>query len=59
MPPASPDYLEWVPLPGKLVTKPSAIPFKPGLIIVLDCGDAWRMGKELLAGLSRVSFRQY
>ena len=44
-----PDYLEWVPLPGKLVTKPSAIPFKPGLIIVLDCGDAWRMGKELLA----------
>ena len=43
-----PDYLEWVPLPGKLVTKPSAIPFKPGLI-VLDCGDAWRMGKELLA----------
>ena len=34
---------------GKLVTKPSAIPFKPGLIIVLDCGDAWRMGKELLA----------
>ena len=22
---------------------------KPGLIIVLDCGDAWRMGKELLA----------
>lgn len=49
MPPASPDYLEWVPLPGKLVTKPSAIPFKPGLIIVLDCGDAWRMGKELLA----------
>ena len=45
----TPDYLEWVPLPGKLVTKPSAIPFKPGLIIVLDCGDAWRMGKELLA----------
>jgi hypothetical protein len=34
-----PDYLEWVPLPGKLVTKPSAIPFKPGLIIVLDCGE--------------------
>ena len=44
-----PDYLSWVPLPGKLVSKPSAIPFKPGLVVVLDCGDAWRMGKDLLA----------
>lgn len=44
-----PDYLEWVPSPGKLVTKPSIIPFRPGLIIMLDCGDAWRMGKELSA----------
>lgn len=44
-----PDYLSWVPLPGKLVSKPSAIPFKPGLVVVLDCGDAWRMGKDLFA----------
>lgn len=44
-----PDYLEWAPLPGKLITKPAAIPFRPGLIIILDCGDGWRMGKDLFA----------
>lgn len=42
-----PDYLNWVPLPGPVYTKPVSLPFKPGLIIVLDCGDAWRMGVAL------------
>ncbi|MEG2005506.1 MAG: DHH family phosphoesterase, partial [Bilophila sp.] len=44
-----PDYLKWVPLPGRVYTKPVELPFKPGLIVVLDCGDSWRMGKELSA----------
>lgn len=44
-----PEYLDWVPLPGPVYAKPALLPFKPGLIIVLDCGDVWRMGKELNA----------
>ena len=44
-----PEYLEWVPLPGRVYSKPSALPFRPGLIIALDCGDVWRLGKELNA----------
>lgn len=44
-----PEYLDWVPLPGRMYTKPALLPFKPGLIIILDCGDIWRMGKELNA----------
>lgn len=44
-----PEYLHWVPLPGNVITTPSALPFKPGLIVVLDCGDAWRIGRELSA----------
>ncbi len=42
-----PSYLEWLPLPCKFVTKLANIPFKPELFIVLDCGDVWRLGKEL------------
>ena len=54
-----PDYLEWVPLPGKLVTKPSAIPFKPGLIIRAGLRRRLAHGQGAARGLSRVSFRQY
>lgn len=54
-----PDYLEWVPLPGKLVTKPSAIPFKPGLIIGAGLRRRLAHGQGTARGLSRVSFRQY
>lgn len=42
-----PNYLKWTPLPSKIITKLSAFPFKPELFIVLDCGDIWRLGKEL------------
>lgn len=44
-----PEYLEWVPLPGRVHTKPSQLPFRPGLIVALDCGDVWRLGRELNA----------
>ena len=54
-----PDYLEWVPLPGKLVTKPSAIPFKPGLIVSAGLRRRLAHGQGTARGLSRVSFRQY
>ncbi len=42
-----PEYLEWVPLPGRIHTSPATLPFCPGLIIALDCGNVWRLGKEL------------
>ena len=44
-----PDYLQWVPLPGDVITTPGDLPFKPGLVVVLDCGDLWRIGRELSA----------
>ncbi len=44
-----PEYLHWVPLPSRVITSPAEFPFKPGLIVVLDCGDAWRIGRELSA----------
>lgn len=47
-----PEYLTWAPLPGKVYSSVSALPFKPGLIIVLDCGDTWRIGHDLAAVFS-------
>lgn len=42
-----PYHLEWVPLPAKVITRLMDIPFKPELFIILDCGDIWRLGREL------------
>jgi len=42
-----PPYLEWLRLPGTVYTRLSQVPFKPELIVVLDCGDLWRVGNEL------------
>lgn len=39
-----PDYLRWMPLPGHMYHKPHTVPFTPELVVVLDCGDAHRMG---------------
>ena len=44
-----PEYLQWTPLQGEVYGKPALLPFKPGLIIALDCGDVWRLGKEMNA----------
>lgn len=47
-----PDYLRWAPLPGAVITTPGDLPFTPGLVVVLDCGDLWRIGRELSAVFS-------
>lgn len=47
-----PYHLEWVPLPTKVITKLTELPFKPELFIILDCGDIWRLGRELSSCLS-------
>lgn len=39
-----PDYLRWMPLSGPVLQKPHMLPFSPELAVVLDCGDAQRMG---------------
>ena len=44
-----PEYLNWVQLPGMIHTSLPLLPFKPGLVISLDCGDVWRMGSDLAA----------
>ncbi len=42
-----PEHLSWMPLPAPVYTRLNALPFKPELIVALDCGDAWRLGPEL------------
>ncbi|HIU18405.1 MAG TPA: DHH family phosphoesterase, partial [Candidatus Avidesulfovibrio excrementigallinarum] len=42
-----PDYLNWMPLPGVAHRFVSQLPFKPNLLVSLDCGDVWCLGKEL------------
>ncbi len=48
-----PDYLKWMPIPGPVVRYLSEMPFKPNLVVSLDCGDAWRLGNELSEALPR------
>jgi len=43
-----PAYLSWLELPVKMVTSVRNLPFKPNLAVVLDCGDAWRVGKDFV-----------
>lgn len=39
-----PEYLQWMPLPSMVHNKPHKLPFTPELAVVLDCGDAHRLG---------------
>ncbi len=49
-----PAFLEWLTLPGPLYTRLAQLPFRPELVVALDCGDLWRTGHELSE-----NFRQY
>ena len=40
-----PEYLRWMPLSGPMYTWPHQAPFRPEMAVVLDCGDAQRLGK--------------
>lgn len=50
----APDFLEWLQLPGPLYTDVANLPFQPELLVVLDCGDAHRVGEMLSPWLSRL-----
>ncbi len=39
-----PDYVSWLPLPTRVHKSLRSIAFKPDLAVVLDCGDAKRIG---------------
>lgn len=43
----APEFLEWLPLPGPLHKELADLPFRPELLVVLDCGDAHRVGEAL------------
>lgn len=49
-----PPVLDWLPLPSPLYNTLGDIPFTPQLAIILDCGDAHRVGKELAAQLPQL-----
>jgi phosphoesterase RecJ-like protein len=42
-----PASYAWVTLPQPLLSSLAGLPFTPGLIVTLDCGDAHRLGPEL------------
>ena len=48
-----PDHLSWLPFPDPVRTRLDDLPFTPGLVVALDCGDAWRLGNELAEVLPR------
>lgn len=48
-----PDHLSWVPLSGHMWNTLHHMPFKPKVAIVLDSGDAWRLGNDLADVLHR------
>lgn len=48
-----PDHLSWAPLPGPLWNTLHHLPFKPKAVVVLDSGDAWRLGNDLADVLHR------
>lgn len=44
-----PDHLDFLRLPGKMHTSLEALPFRPKVIVALDCGTPGRLGDELEA----------
>ena len=50
-----PEYLHWMPLPGEAYRYVSRLPFKPALLVSLDCGDSWCLGKELVGMLPQLA----
>lgn len=47
-----PEHLAWLQLPGPLYSSLEDLDgFSPARVIVLDCGDPFRMGKELLKAI--------
>lgn len=43
-----PEHFSWLPLPAPVLTSLADLDFTPEWVIVCDCGDPFRMGKELL-----------
>lgn len=48
-----PPHLQWVSLPGEVYESLQRLPFKPKLVVCLDCGDLHRLGEALAAALPR------
>lgn len=48
-----PEQFSWVPLPGRVWQTLHQLPFKPKVVVALDCGDAWRLGNDLSEALPR------
>ena len=42
-----PEHYAWLGVPGIIYQRLKDVPFKPALSVVLDCGDAARIGHEL------------
>lgn len=50
-----PEYLSWMPLPGEAYRVVARLPFKPKLLVSLDCADVWCLGKELAGMLPQLA----
>lgn len=48
-----PKHLDFLPMGGPLRDHLRHLPFKPQVVIALDCGDAWRLGNELADALPK------
>lgn len=48
-----PKSLNFIPLGGVLLEHLRHLPFKPQVVLALDCGDAWRLGNELADALPK------
>lgn len=48
-----PRQLDFIPLGGPVREHLRHLPFKPQVVIALDCGDAWRLGNELAEALPK------
>ena len=46
-----PDYLSFLPLPCTLLTSLEHLPFEPKALVLLDCGEAHRLGDDLATAL--------
>ena len=44
-----PDFLDFVELPGTVHTSLEELPFRPGVVVALDCGVPGRLGDDLEA----------
>ena len=49
-----PDFLNFLTLPGPVLTDPDSLPCDPDLVVCLDCGDRARLGESLQPLLDRV-----